>query len=409
VTNSVKLCKRLENLVSSHEDLKRTSISLVPTENVLSPKAARLLRSDLANRYYLTDNTIWEYPQISHMKKISDICEYVFKKLYNVKYVNIRPLSGINCLTILLASLTQKGQILFSMHPNCGGHGATRKIAERLGLTCHYLPYDYSNFDLDYEECEKAFKLRQPDFIYVDMSNSLFTIDLTKLAGIAPKGAFVHYDSSQIMGLALDGDYFNPIKYGLKLLAGSTHKTFPGPQHGVIMSDDADIMASIEMYTNSFVSNHHMNNVASLAMSAIEMLEFGTEYSNSIRRNAVALGEELIKAGVPVVSCEKGVTLTHQVWINTEKLKVDAHKIVARLEQNKIITNCVRLPLSSNKMLKGIRIGTTEVSRRGMGTAEMGEISQLIAKTIFQTSQDSVILREVESLAEKYSTPKYCF
>lgn len=405
---SKNLCADIMRHVDRHESIKRKSISLVPTENLLSPRALSLLQSDLANRYYLTDNTIWEYPQIEQMGMISDICQNALKKLYDVSFVNVRPISGINCLTVILAALTKSGQTLYSVNPNCGGHGATRVIAERLGLKSLYLPYDYFDFDLDYDKCKKVFQEERPDFIYIDMSNSLFPIRLDRLFDIAPEDTFIHFDASQIMGLIPDGSYFNPLRFGCKLLAGSTHKTFPGPQHGMILSNDEALMNRIEIYTNTFVSNHHMNEVAALAVTALEMLEYGHDYSRRIQSNAITLGNELSALGVPVVSCGRGITSTHQVWIHTEGLNEDVHEVVARLEQNQIITNCVRLPLSPSKMTKGIRLGTTDVSRRGMGGNEMKVIARLIHQTLFHNNASSV-RSAVEELARRFPGPVYCF
>ncbi len=61
------------------------------------------------------------------------------------------------------------------------------------------------------------------------------------------------------------------------------------------------------------VATHQVNRVAALAVSAAEMLEFGSAYMAQIVKNAQALGAALQRRGIQVLCAHKGFTRTQQV------------------------------------------------------------------------------------------------
>ena len=45
------------------------------------------------------------------------------------------------------------------------------------------------------------------------------------------------YDGAHVLGLILGGYFQKPFEEGAHFINGSTHKTFPGPQRGVILGN----------------------------------------------------------------------------------------------------------------------------------------------------------------------------
>ncbi|MGH8542267.1 MAG: hypothetical protein ACREX3_01190 [Gammaproteobacteria bacterium] len=394
-------------LVLQHEGLKRRSISLVPTENILSPLAQTVLASDLANRYYLLDNTVWEYPQTDDIGSISQVAETTLATLYGTKHVNIRPLSGLNCMTVVLASLTVPSDTIYSLAPADGGHGATREVAERLGLRSRYLRVDRSTLSLDVEACAESFVQAPPEFIYIDHANMLVPFDLGELMTKVPPHAFVYYDCSHIMGLMTDRAFFDPRHFGLPLIGGSLHKTFPGPQKAALMTADDELHSRLTATTDSFVSSHHVNAVAALAVTALEMLDFGVEYSRQVRRNALALGTAMQAEGLAVQTAAESITETHQVWVEAPAEYASPSDAVQTLKDVDLVVNCARLPTLEGR--KGLRFGSTEVTRVGMEEAEMYQIGTLVADCLFRRKSSSRIQSEVHELRAAYPFAKYCY
>lgn len=406
LSDNLRRAEEVYALLSLHLTKKRESISLVPTENILSPLSSLPLATDLVNRYFLTDNTIWEYPQTQMIEEISNICDNVLKKLFNVKFVNTRPISGVNCMTVVIAALTKPGQTFYSVAPLDGGHGATSFIARRLGLTTFFLPFDKVELDIDFVNAQRVFDTYPPDFIYLDMSNFLFPLSLKQLRSMVPASTQIYFDCSQILGLILDDEYFNPLSEGFPFIGGSTHKTFPGPQKGVLLSRSSDIMNQIEPYSNSFISSHHVNSVVSLCIAGLEMLEFGKDYARQIIRNSKCLGSALSALDVKVEKRRNEFTGSHQLWIDPNPYGTEPTEVVHTLERHNIVANCARVPTIVGR---GIRIGTTEITRLGMKEQEMAVIANLVVDVLFKRRASAKIISDVAKLSRAFPSPQYCF
>jgi glycine hydroxymethyltransferase len=114
------------------------------------------------------------------------------------------------------------------------------------------------------------------------------------------------------------------------------------------------------------------------------MMDFGEAYAEDTIRNAKALGAALDRLGFDVQGREWGFTDSHQVAVNV-KAQGGGEKVSRTLEANDIILNMNMLPhepLSSHDRPDGIRIGVQEMTRFGMGEAEMARIAQLMHECI---------------------------
>jgi glycine hydroxymethyltransferase len=110
------------------------------------------------------------------------------------------------------------------------------------------------------------------------------------------------------------------------------------------------------------------------------MREFGPAYAQAIVRNARALASQLHKRGFAVDGADLGYTASHQVAVD-----VSAHgggrDAARRLASGGIICNMNVLPgrVGQTPLRPcGIRLGVQEMTRFGMGEAEMARIAELI-------------------------------
>jgi len=140
----------------------------------------------------------------------------------------------------------------------------------------------------------------------------------------------------------------------------------------------------------ALLSNHHLHNVAGLAVTYAEMLEFGKDYHKKVIDNAKALGQALYERGINVLMEHKNFTESHQIVVditNFEKTIGLGGRIEALLESSNIIVNRNLLPwdISEGRHYKdpgGLRLGTSEITRLGMGKSEMVDIAEFIKKIL---------------------------
>ena len=102
--------------------------------------------------------------------------------------------------------------------------------------------------------------------------------------------------------------------------------------------------------------------------------------------NAQTLAHALHTRGVPVLGAHKGYTRTHQVIADVREFG-GGLEVAHRLAEANLITNKNLLPDDTPEdwdRPSGLRIGTTEVTRLGMGEVEMQAIADMIAGVLVE-------------------------
>jgi len=210
------------------------------------------------------------------------------------------------------------------------------------------------------------------------------------------------------LGLIAGGYFQDPLREGADLLVGSTHKTFPGPQGGIILCKE-DIADKIDdAVFPGVVSNHHLHHLAALGIATSEMLEFGNAYAKQIIKNSKALAQELYELGFNVLCEDQGFTESHQLAMDVSNIG-RAAKLAKDLERNNIILNKNLFPwdnVNRSDDPSGIRIGTQEITRRGLKESHMSEIAAFIKRV---TVDEEEIKEEVTEFITQHNKVHYAF
>ena len=110
------------------------------------------------------------------------------------------------------------------------------------------------------------------------------------------------------------------------------------------------------------------------------MLEFGQDYAKQIVKNSKALAQSLYERGFDVLCEELGFTESHQLAINVSNIR-SASDIAHDLANNDVILNKNLLPgdnVDDSDNPSGLRIGTQEITRRGLKEKEMDEVAGFV-------------------------------
>ncbi len=130
----------------------------------------------------------------------------------------------------------------------------------------------------------------------------LFPYPLREIAEAAHAvDALVFYDASHVLGLIAGGEFQDPLREGADVLFGSTHKSFPGPQGGLLVTDREDLFAQIDpALVWRVFDNAHWNRIAALAQTLLELERCGRGVRRTaVVANAQALGRALTDRGAP--------------------------------------------------------------------------------------------------------------
>jgi glycine hydroxymethyltransferase len=247
------------------------------------------------------------------------------------------------------------------------------------------------------EEAKETIIRVRPRIVVFGASLITFPHPLRDLVEIAEEnGATVGFDGSHVLGLIAGGQFQDPLREGAQTLFGSTHKTFFGPQGGIILANKEPGELLQEKIYPAFVDNAHWNRIAALTLALAEIKEFGKSYASQIVRNSKILARTLNDYGFPVICKHLGFTQSHQVIVDYGNYE-EGRSIAERLQRANIIADCV------------IRIGTCEVTRRGMKEPEMLKIAELLKRTIIDKENPQSIKKDVAKLSAEFQKVEYCF
>jgi len=354
-------------LVEKHESYRSECVNLVASENVVSPNVRKALGSDLAGRYVARPKF---YGGTKFMEEIWNITEKRASKVFRSRFASVNPVGGHLALMATLTGLCQRGSLVMSPPPTYGGYpglAQNRSAASILGLKVVHLPFDETNFNIDVETSSQIIKRDKPDLIVLGASVLLFPHPVKELAELVHEydGKLV-FDGSHVMGLIAGGKFQDPLNEGADVLLGSTHKSFFGPQGGLILSNNEELMVKID---NNFVhitqDNPHPNRIAALGVALGEAERYASDYAAQIIRNSQTMASLLAQKGFPVLANARGDhTFSHQVF-----LKYNAEKGVNfrdKMEESNIIAD------------SEVRLGTSEITRRGYVETDVEQVAKAI-------------------------------
>jgi len=382
---------RVENAVKQHRDWREGEcLNLIASENVSSAHTRSMLATDLANRYTAPDRF---YRGSRFIDEIQAVAEELARKVFNARFADVRPLSGHVADLAVFGALVRAGDKVVSVSPDAGGYPgiAHQGIGRLLGLKNLYFPYNEAAINIDPKESKRLLQAEKPRLVVFGSSFIPFPQPVRQVSDGAGDAVCV-YDGSHVLGLIAGGEFQDPLREGCPLLIGSTHKSFPGPQGGLILANNEEIFRKVTEFMHpTVVDNVHWNRVAALAVALAEMLHFGKPYASAVVRNAQALAKSLSGFGVGVRGASHGYTRSHQVLLDYDRTKCEF--FAKRLEEANIIVD------------NWGRIGVSEVTRLGMGAGEMEQVAELMSLVILGKKPADFVARRVRSLLKDFKNP----
>ncbi len=426
---------KIEKMLVDHNKLFEESIPLIASENVTSIQCREACNSDLSHRYAEGWVNQRVYAGCQYIDQIEDLCMELARKYFRTNFADVRPISGVVANLAAFTALTNPGDKMCCMPIPSGGHiSHAPKTAKTTGtaingtagavhgLDVEYLKFNVEEMNLDIDKSAQVIREIKPKLVLFGGSVFLFPHPVKELSEVAREvGAYVMYDGAHVLGLIGSGYFQDPLREGAQVMTGSTHKTFPGPQHGILLSDEKDQTLIEKFKAGSFpsmLSNHHLHNVAGLAVTLVEMLEFGKDYHGQVLKNAKALASSLKENGINPLCEHKGFTASHQVVCDISNFESTiglGGDIEKRLEKANIIINRNLLPNDISKFKRsymnpgGIRLGTSEITRLGMKEEEMKIIAGFFKDVLVDRKDPEDIKKKVIEFKKGYQKVQYAF
>ena len=412
-------------LLQKHQRWFQEAIPLVASENVPSPAVREALISDFGNRYAEGWPGERVYAGCKYIDQVELLCIELAQKLFRAEFADVRAVSGVTANLAMYTAFTEPNDRMLALSIPCGGHISMAKkrfsgtAGSVHGLRVEYLPYDYDELNIDVDATKKLVKEMKkendpPKLAMFGSSVFPFPHPVKELAETLHEvDAKINYDAAHVAGLIAAGRFQDPLKEGADSVTLSTHKTLPGPQHGAILSWNKYADQIKKGVFPGITSNHHLHALAGFAVALCEMMEFGEEYADRIIRNSRALGQALFERGFKVLAEKKNFTESHVILVDITEFG-HGGELEQLLEKADIILNRNLLPLDIKQGRHywnpgGIRLGTSELTRLGMGETEMQQIAEFIKRVVIDKVPPKKIGKVVHAFREGYQKVHYCF
>jgi glycine hydroxymethyltransferase len=381
----------------------------------MSPAAREVINSDLHNRYAEGLPGKRYYQGNIYVDQIETICEDLAREVFACRFADVRSTSGTVANMAVLMALTKTRDKMTTVALSDGGHISHAKIGATgmRGIRTFNYPFDEKNMNIDIQGAKRLIREVKPKVALFGQSVFLFPTPLDEMKDVFSEvGCSTWYDAAHVLGLIAGRRFQDPLREGIDVISGSTHKTLPGPQHGMILSDLTKQGLETSLRRGVFpgvTSNHHLHSVAALAVTLAETREFGEAYADQVIRNAKALGQGLFERGMDVLCEHLGFTESHTIVVDVEQFQGGA-KVAKILEAANIILNKNLLPWDSDPVRPcGIRIGSQELTRLGMKEKEMAEVAELVARVVVKGQAPEKVKPDVIDLKRQFTKVHYCF
>ena len=407
------------------------TINLIASENAQSPSVRSIQNSDFMARYAeghpnTADHVKRYYQGTRYIDQIETMARTELLALARCRQADVRPISGNAANTAVALGYLRAGDAVVVNGTAAGGHishntigvfgrrlqirGMSLNLESDKRIPLHFFPLTEDLYHTDVQKSLDLIDRVSPRLIVLGKSLILFPEPAKELAELCQdRGIPLLYDAAHVLGLILGGQFQDPLREGVTWMTASTHKTFPGPQRGVILADlDQEgerkywPAADRGVFPGSS-SNHHLHTLPALLVAIREMQQHASTYAAQIVRNAKALGQALDDEGIQVEGRDFGFTESHQIAVN-----ISVHgggvAVAQRLEASDIIVNYNMLPLDTNpRNPSGLRLGVQEMTRYGMRENDMQRLALLISDAI----KGKQVQETVNALRAEFQTLHY--
>ncbi|MHC1605502.1 MAG: serine hydroxymethyltransferase [Candidatus Methanofastidiosia archaeon] len=409
--------KKIKNFTLKHEEWRSQTLNMIASENITSSAVERAVASGFSHKYAEGWPKSRFYQGCKYFDEVELTGNSLFYRLFNAQYVDLRPVSGTNANMAMFFGLAERGDTLMALHTSHGGHISHTSFGSAgiRGLKVETFPFDDNEMNIDSDKMVKDIIEKKPKLILFGASMFLFPHPIKDAVDAANEaGATIAYDGAHVLGLLAGKQFQDPLAEGAKVLTGSTHKTFPGPQGGIVITGglDNELLAKVQWAIfPGVLSNHHLHHVAGKAIAAAEMLEYGEDYARQVVKNAQAFGKAMAEEGFNVLCEDRGFTKSHQIVLDVSK-NGGGKWVAETLEDANIITNKNLLPwdpVDKSDNPSGMRLGVAELTRLGMKEKTMGEVARLYRMAIIDKKDPALVAEEVKEFRRHYTKVHYCF
>ena len=394
--------EQIAEVIRMETQRQEWKLEMIASENYVSDAVMEAMGSVLTNKYAEGLPGRRYYGGCEFVDVAEDLARERALELFGADAVNVQPHSGAQANMAVFFAALKPGETVLGMRLDHGGHLTHGHPVNFSGRLYNVVAYGVSKETgtIDYDEVRELALEHSPGLIIAGWSAYPRDVDYAKFRSIADEcGALLLADIAHPAGLVVAGLHSDPVPH-CDFVTTTTHKTLRGPRGGMVMMKEEHAKTVNSRVFPGTQGGPLMHVIAAKAVAFKEALtpEF-LEYQRQIVKNAQRLGENLLNAGLKLVS---GGTDNHLVLVDLTETEFTGQVVEQTLEKAGITVNKNTIPFDPRPPMvtSGVRIGTPAITTRGMKEPEIDAISGFIMEAFNNHENEKVLGRIKEDVKE---------
>jgi len=381
-------------------------LELIASENFCSLAVLEAMGSALTNKYAEGLPKKRYYGGCEVVDEVEQLAIDRAKQLFGAEHANVQPHSGAQANMAAYLAVAKPGDTLLGLALPHGGHLTHGSPVNFSGTLFRAVAYGVREETgrIDYDQLRDVARKERPRIIIGGGSAYARVVDFAAMRAVADEvGAVFIVDMAHFAGLVAGGVYPSPVPHA-QIVTTTTHKTLRGPRGGMILCT-AEYAKAVDKQVFPGTQGGPLEHViAAKAVSFLEALspEFKT-YAKDVVKNAQVLAAALVKRGYAIVS---GGTDSHLMLVDLRPKNLTGKDAEQLLDRAAITVNKNTIPgdPQSPFVTSGIRLGTSALTTRGFGVAEMDRVAELIDTVLTKRDDATVgrVKKEVRELTDAF-------
>ena len=404
--SSAEIADRIAALAKENRDIhERACFNLNPATNVMSPRAEAILASGIGTRPSLGYPGDKYEMGLEAIEEIEVIAAELCAQVFDAQFAEIRVPSGAIANLYGFMATCKPGDTIIAPPASIGGHVTHHAAgcAGLYGLNTVPAPINADGYTLDIQRLRALAHQVKPNLITVGSSLNLFEHPVAEVREIADEvGAKVLFDAAHQCGIIAGRAWRNPLAEGAHMMTMSTYKSLGGPAGGLIVSNGAALAERLDAIAfPGMTANFDAAKSAALALTMLDWIDYGPEYAVEMIAVSQAFARELDAAGLRVFAKDQGFTTSHQFAVEAAEFG-GGQAASKKLRKAGFLACGIGLPIDEVPGdMNGLRIGTPELVRWGVGVKDVPEIAALVARAL-RSDDPAGLADEVRSLRGRY-------
>ncbi len=404
--SSDRIARRITTLAEENRTIhERDCFNLNPATNVMSARAEAILSSGIGTRPSLGYPGDKYEMGLEAIEEIEVIAAELCAQVFDARFAEIRVPSGAIANLYGFMATCKPGDTIIAPPASIGGHVTHHAggCAGLYGLKTVAAPINADGYTIDTDGLRRLAHQVRPKLITLGASLNLFEHPVAALRGIADEvGAKLLFDAAHQCGIIAGRAWRNPLAEGAHLMTMSTYKSLGGPAGGLIVSNDATLAERLDAIAfPGMTANFDAAKSAALALTLLDWIDYGADYAAQMIAVSQAFAQALDAAGLPVFAKDQGFTKSHQFALRAAEFG-GGQAASKKLRKAGFLACGIGLPIAEVPGdMNGLRIGTPELVRWGVGVSDVPQIAALVAQAL-RSNDPAGIAAEVRNLRGQF-------